>query len=97
MAGTEEIREQFYAYLDTELRDTFATDRLAILGDFTAKVCRDKERWRGVKGKHGVGKMNGVRVSLLQETGVTGRRPLQPEQQTIVATPVRVCVFPALD
>ena len=55
---TEEVRQQFYAELDTELRDTPATDKLVILGDFNARVGRDVEEWRGVIGKHGFGKMN---------------------------------------
>ena len=33
---------------------------------------------------------------LTQDTDVTGLRPLQPEQQTIVATPVGACELPAL-
>ena len=58
MTYTEEIREQFYADLDTELRDTPATDKLVIQGDFNARVGRDVEQWRGVIWKHGDGKMD---------------------------------------
>ena len=42
-------------------------------------------------------KRTGVRVSLLEETDVTGLSPLQSKQQTIVVTPVGVCALPALD
>ena len=42
-------------------------------------------------------KRTGVRVWLLQEADVTGLRPLQPKQQTVVVTPVGACVLPALD
>ena len=39
----------------------------------------------------------GVSVSLMTETDVTELHSLQPKQHTIVATPVGVCVLPALD
>ena len=42
-------------------------------------------------------KKTDVSVSLLQEADVTGLRPLQPEQETTVETPVGACVLPALD
>ena len=58
MTCSKEIREQFYANLDTELRDTPATDKVVILGDLNARVGRDVEQWRRFIGKHGVGKMN---------------------------------------
>ena len=67
MTGTEEIREQFYADLDTELGDTPATDKLVMLGDFNARVGRDAEQWRGVTGKHGVGKINSNDLLLLSK------------------------------
>ena len=44
-----------------------------------------------------IGVLRSVSVSLLQETDVTGLRPLQPKQQTIVGTPVGACVLPALN
>ena len=64
---TEEIREQFYADLDTELRHTPATDKLVILGDFNARAGRDVEQWRGAIEKNGVGKMNSNGLLLLSK------------------------------
>ena len=44
MTSADEIKEQFYADLDTVLRDTPATDSLVILGNLNAKVGRDEEQ-----------------------------------------------------
>ena len=67
LMSAEEIREQFYADLDTLLRATPATDKLFLLGDFNARVGRDHQQWRGVMGKHGVGKMNSNGLLLLSK------------------------------
>ena len=67
MTWTEDIRAQFSADLDTELRDKPATDKLVILGDFNARVGRDEEQWRGIMGKHGVGKTNSNDLVLLNK------------------------------
>ena len=64
---TDEIREQFYASLDVELRDTPVTDKFVILGDFNAGVGRDEEQRREVTWKHGVGKMNCNGLLLLSK------------------------------
>ena len=67
LKSAEEIREQFYADLDTLLRATPATDKLLLLGDFNARVGRDHQQWRGVMGKQGVGKMNSNGLLLLSK------------------------------
>ena len=67
MTRTEEIREQFYADLDTELHDTSATDKLVILRDFNPRVGRDVEQWNGVMGTYVVGKMNSNGLLLLSK------------------------------
>ena len=63
----EEIREQFYADLDTEPRDTPATDKFVILGDFNTRVGRDVEQRRGVIWKHGVMETNSTGLLLLSK------------------------------
>ena len=67
MACTEEIREQFYADMGAVLRDTPATDKFVILGDFNARVGKDNEQWRGVIGKHGIEKRNSNGLLLLNK------------------------------
>ena len=62
-----EIRHRFYANLDTELRDTLATDMLVILGDLNTRVGREMEHWRGVVGRHWVRKMNSNGLLLLSK------------------------------
>lgn len=67
LTSTEDVKEQFYADLDTLLRTTPATDKLILLGDFNARVGIDSDQWRGVIGKHGVGKMNSNGLLLLSK------------------------------
>ena len=61
---TKEVKEQFYADLDVLLRSTPASDKVLVLRDFNARVGKDSNQWKGLIGKHGIGKMkvNGLLV-----------------------------------
>ncbi|KAI8515959.1 hypothetical protein Bbelb_067720 [Branchiostoma belcheri] len=67
LTSTEESKEQFYADLDTVLRTVPGNDKLLVLGDFNARVGKDYEQWKGVIGKHGLGKVNSSGLSLLSK------------------------------
>ena len=51
-------KDKFYTELRNLVRNTPADDKVAILGDFNARVGQDSESWKGVLGKHGVGNCN---------------------------------------
>ena len=49
-------KDSFYSDLRRLLYNTPAGDKVLIAGDFNARVGRDSEAWKGVLGRHGVGK-----------------------------------------
>ena len=51
-------KDRFYSDLRSLIQRTPADDKVAILGDFNARVGQDSEAWKGVPGKHGVGNCN---------------------------------------
>ncbi len=58
MQATDEAKEQFYEQLNQQASQIPTNKSLTILGDFNARVGKDREAWSGVIGQHGSGKMN---------------------------------------
>ncbi len=67
LTSSQEIKEQFYEDLDQLIKTTPENDKLMILGDFNARVGNDHESWKGVLGRHGVGKINDNGLLLLSK------------------------------
>ncbi|XP_032232303.1 craniofacial development protein 2-like [Nematostella vectensis] len=67
LTSPKETIEQFYADLSSILNSVPAGDKIILLGDLNARVGRDYERWDGVLGRHGVGKMNNNGLLLLSK------------------------------
>ncbi|XP_033111864.1 craniofacial development protein 2-like [Anneissia japonica] len=61
----EEIKDTFYASLDEVIRNISTLDKIALLGDFNARVGKNSSIWSGVIGKHGTGNMNANGLRLL--------------------------------
>ena len=65
-----EQKEQFFSDLQAKLDDVNEHDVLLLVGDFNARVgssvrCEEDPAWDGVRGLHGVGKMNEAGEVLL--------------------------------
>ena len=65
-----EEKERFGSYLQDTRDSVSEHDLLLVVGDFNARVGSteredSKETWNGVKGVHGVGRMNEARADLL--------------------------------
>lgn len=58
LTSTEGTTEQFYSDLSSVLHSVPVSNKLILLGDFNARVSQNHIMWKGVLGKHGVGKMN---------------------------------------
>ena len=58
MTNTEEVKEEIYSDLRETIRRVPTVDRLILVGDFNARVGSDTEKWKGVLGSHGVGKLS---------------------------------------
>uniref|UniRef100_F6UUP3 Endonuclease/exonuclease/phosphatase domain-containing protein n=1 Tax=Monodelphis domestica TaxID=13616 RepID=F6UUP3_MONDO len=67
LTSTEETIEQFYSDLSAVLHSVPTNDKLILLGDFNARIGQDHERWKGVLGKHSMGKMNNNGLLLLSK------------------------------
>ena len=61
------VKEQFYEELDKVIRNTSASDKHLVVGDFNARVRSNASNWKGVFGLHGVGKENSNGVLLLSK------------------------------
>ena len=61
----EDVKEAFYADLDTILSKVPKEDKLILLGDFNARVGRNHDLWRGTLGRKGVGNTNPNGLLLL--------------------------------
>ena len=59
------IKDSFYESLDATIRSVPRNDKLILLGDFNARVGRDRNIWQGILGNHGVGNMNSNGLRLL--------------------------------
>ena len=58
MTNPHENKEAFYNQLTSVLSVIPRTYKLLLIGDFKARIGRDKEKWPLVTGKHGIGKCN---------------------------------------
>ncbi len=65
LTSPDDVKECFYEDLNQLIKSTPTSDKLIILGDFNARVGKDSANWRGVMGKHGVGKLNSNGMLLL--------------------------------
>ncbi|CAH1259012.1 PKD1L3 [Branchiostoma lanceolatum] len=65
LAASDSDKDQFYDSLNAAVRAVPHADKLAILGDFNARVGSNRLLWQGVLGNHGVGKCNENGVRLL--------------------------------
>ena len=61
----EETKDRFYSSLDSVLQNINQTDKIALMGDFNARVGRNKDLWDGAIGNHGTGNMNSSGLRLL--------------------------------
>ena len=66
MTNPDEVKDKFYDDLDNIISATPRTDKLVLLGDFTARVGTDHQAWEGVIGSEGVGKCNSNGLLLLR-------------------------------
>ena len=58
-------KNQFYDLLDHTIREVPRSDRLIVLVDFNARVGRNYWLWKGLLGRHGVGRCNPNGLQLL--------------------------------
>ena len=67
LTSSHNVKEEFYDNLDHVIKITPQSDKLVLLGDFKARVGRDRSSWAGVLGKHGIGKVNDNALLLLSK------------------------------
>ena len=60
------VRVKFYTDLKNLVTKVPSDDKIIILGDFNARVGCDADSWKGVLGKHGIGKRNDSGLLLLE-------------------------------
>ena len=60
-----DTKENFYDELYSALSRIPKEDKILLLGDFNARVGTDHAIWRGILGKHGIGKCNSNGTRLL--------------------------------
>ncbi|XP_063586262.1 uncharacterized protein LOC134763626 [Penaeus indicus] len=65
MTHSMEEREAFYSSLHKVIRSVPRRDKLLLLGDFNARVGRNKDAWPGELGSHGYGRENSIGLLLL--------------------------------
>ena len=58
LASCDDNKEAFCENLNSFIKCTPASDKLIVLGNFSAGVDGDYESWKGVLGPHGLGQMN---------------------------------------
>ena len=61
----EDVKDQFYEQMDQILFGLSRNEKVVILGDFNARVGTNYDVWRGIIGRHGVGKENANGLRLL--------------------------------
>ena len=67
MTNPDEVKDKFYNDLDSVISATPQTDKLILLGDFSARVGTDHHPWEGVIGTEGIGKCNSNGLLLLKK------------------------------
>ena len=65
LTSDESSKDRFYDNLRSALRSVPPQDKVALLGDFNARVGTNHHIWNGVIGKHGVGNVNSNGLRLL--------------------------------
>ena len=67
MTNTDEVKDKFIDDLDFVISAAPRTDKLILLGDFSARVGTDYQTGEGVIGSDGVGKCNSNELLLLRK------------------------------
>ena len=67
MTNPDEVKDKFYDDLDSVISATPRTDKLILLGDFSARVGTDYQTWEGMIGTEGIGKCNSNGLLLLKK------------------------------
>ena len=67
MTNPDEVNDKFYDDLDSVISEAPRTDKLILLGDFSARVGTDHQTWEGGIGSEGVGKCNSNGLLLLRK------------------------------
>ena len=67
MTNPDEVKGKFYDDLDSVISAASRTDKLILLGDFSARVGIDHQTWEGVIGTEGVGKCISNGLLLLRK------------------------------
>ena len=67
MTNPDEVTAKFYDDLDSVISTTPRTDKLILLGDFSARVGTDHHTWEEVIGSEGIGKCNSNGLLLLRK------------------------------
>ena len=65
LTSDESSNDRFYDNLRSTRRTVSARDKIALLGDFNARVGSNHHIWNGIIGKHGVGNVNSNGLRLL--------------------------------
>ncbi|XP_076028386.1 uncharacterized protein LOC143017482 [Oratosquilla oratoria] len=65
LTSSDEAKETFYEELNTLVKDISPSDKLFLLGDFSARVGANYNNWNGVLGLHSTGRMNSNGLMLL--------------------------------
>ena len=63
--SSDDVKDRFYDKLYSTLRRISRDDKIILLGDFNARVGRNRGLWQGVIGHHGVGNLNSSGHRLL--------------------------------
>ncbi|CAH1249934.1 Hypp8727 [Branchiostoma lanceolatum] len=61
----DDVKESFYATLNSIIQAVPSRDKLLVLGDFNARVGRDYRLWEGILGNQGLGSCNSNGLLLL--------------------------------
>ena len=65
LTSSDEAKDAFYEKLNAVMKGVPPSDKLILLGDFSARVGTDCNNWKGVLGPHGTGKLNSNGLMLL--------------------------------
>ena len=67
MTNSDEVKDKFYDDLDSVISAAPRTDKLILLGDFSARVGTDHQTWEGVIGSEVVGKCKSNGLLLIRK------------------------------